>query len=50
MSKIIAGNHNDLYNIEVQFEVVTAILEKAEIPIDRVFLSAHAGFDAKSFR
>jgi len=28
MSEPVAGNHNDLYNIEVQFEVVTATLEK----------------------
>ena len=50
MSEPVAGNHNDLYNIEVQFEVVTATLEKAEIPVEGLFLNADAGFDAKNFR
>ena len=50
MSEPVAGNHNDLYNIEVQFEVVTATLEKAQIPIEGLFLNADAGFDAKNFR
>lgn len=42
----IAGNHNDLYNIEV----VTATLEKADIPVEGLFLNADAGFDSKEFR
>lgn len=50
MSEPLAGNHNDLYNIEVQFEVVTATLEKANIPIEGLFLNADAGFDSKDFR
>lgn len=50
MSEPVAGNHNDLYNIEVQFEVVTATLEKAEIPLNGIFLNADAGFDSKEFR
>jgi len=50
MSEPVAGNHNDLYDIEVQFEVVTATLEEAEIPIDGLFLNADAGFDSKDFR
>lgn len=50
MSEPVAGNHNDLYNIEVQFEVVTATLEEAEIPVEGLFLNADAGFDSKSFR
>lgn len=50
MSEPLAGNHNDLYNIEVQFEVVTATLEKANIKVEGLFLNADAGFDSKDFR
>ena len=50
MSEPISGNHHDLHNIEVQFEVVTATLEQAEIPVEGLFLNADAGFDSKSFR
>jgi transposase len=50
MSEPVAGNHNDLYNIEVQFEVVTATLEKADIPVQGLFPNADAGFDSKDFR
>jgi len=34
MSDPISGNHNDLHNIQVQFELVTATLEQAEIPVE----------------
>ena len=50
ISSPVAGNHNDLYNIEVQFEVVTGTLEQANIPVDGLFLNADAGFDSKEFR
>ena len=50
MSEPVAGNHNDLHDIEVQFEVVTATLEQAEIPIEGLFVNADAGFDSKNFR
>ena len=50
MSEPISGNDNDLHDIEVQFEVVTATLEQAEIPVQGLFLNADAGFDSKSFR
>ena len=50
MSEPVAGNHNDLYDIEVQFEVVTATLEKADIPVDGLFINADAGFDSENFR
>jgi transposase len=50
MSEPISGNHNDLHDIEVQFEVVTATLEQADIPLDGLFLNADAGFDSKNFR
>jgi len=50
MSEPIAGNHNDLHDIEVQFEVITATLEQADIPVEGLFLNADAGFDSKIFR
>jgi hypothetical protein len=50
ISNPVAGNHNDLYNIEVQFEVETGTLEQANIPVDGLFLNADAGFDSKEFR
>jgi transposase len=50
MSEPLAGNHNDLYDIEVQFEVVTGTLEQANIPVGGLFLNADAGFDSKDFR
>ena len=50
MSEPIAGNHNDLYNIKVQFEVVTITLDKAEIGTDGIFMNADTGFDSKDLR
>ena len=50
MSEPVAGNHNDLFDIEVQFEEITATLEKAEIATEDLFLNADAGFDSKEFR
>ena len=50
ISEPLGGNHNDLYNIEVQFEVVTATLQKANIPTEGLFINVDAGFDASSFR
>ena len=50
MSEPVAGNHNDIYDIEVQFEVVTATLERADIPVDGLFMNADAGFDSNDFR
>ncbi|MGS2761387.1 hypothetical protein [Sinomicrobium sp. M5D2P9] len=50
MSELVLGNPNDLYNIEVQFEVVTGTLEQANVGIDGLFLNADAGFDSKDFR
>ena len=50
ISNPVAGNHNDLYDIEVQFEVVMATLEEADIAVEGLFLNADAGFDSKEFR
>ncbi|MFZ9204147.1 MAG: IS5 family transposase [Candidatus Fonsibacter ubiquis] len=50
ISNPVAGNHNDLYDIEVQFEIVTGTLEQANIQVAGLFLNADAGFDSKEFR
>ena len=50
MSEPVSGNHNDLHNIDVQFEVVTSTLEEADIAVEGLFLNADAGFDSTSFR
>lgn len=50
MSEPVSGNHNDLYDIEVQFEVLTTTLETSGINVNGLFLNADAGFDSKGFR
>jgi transposase len=50
ISNPVAGNHNDLYDIEVQFEIITGTLEQANIAVEGLFLNADAGFDSKEFR
>ena len=50
ISNPVAGNHNDLYNIKAQFEVVTSTLEQAHISVEGLFLNADAGFDSEEFR
>ncbi|WP_281991513.1 hypothetical protein [Aquimarina aggregata] len=50
MLEFVAGHHNDLYNIEVQFEIVTATLENTDIQPVGLFLNVDAGFDSKEFR
>lgn len=48
MSTPISGNHNDLYNIEVQFEDITATLKSADISVKGLFMNADAGFDSEN--
>ena len=50
MSEPVSGNHNDLFDIEVQFEEVVSTLEEAEISIDGLFVNADAGFDSQKLR
>ena len=50
MSEPLSGNHNDLFDIEVQFEVVTETLGDANISVEGLFMNADAGFDSKEFR
>ena len=49
MSEPVADNHNCIFDIEVQFELVAATLEQAGICAKSLFLNADAGFDSKSF-
>jgi hypothetical protein len=46
MSEPVAGNHNDLYDIEVYFEVVTATPEQAGNSMEGLFMNADSGFDS----
>lgn len=50
MSEPVSGNHNDLFDIEVQFEEVVGTLEEAEISVNGLFISADAGFDSQKLR
>ena len=50
MSEPVSGNHNDLFDIEVQFEEVVGTLEEAEISVDGLFVNADAGFDSQKLR
>jgi transposase len=50
MSEPVSGNHNDLFDIEVQFEEVIHTLEQAEINVDGLFINADAGFDSQKLR
>lgn len=50
LSNPISGNHNDLFDIEVQFEEVIGTLEEAEINVDGIFVNADAGFDSQKLR
>ena len=50
MSEPVSGNHNDLFDIEVQFEEVVGTLEEADICVDGLFINADAGFDSQKLR
>ena len=53
MSEPVAGNHNDLYEIETSINELFEVLEKADIATEGLFINAghaDAGFDAESFR
>ena len=50
MSEPVAGNHNDIYEIEVHFEEITTTLEQADIALDGLFVNADAAFDCQGFR
>lgn len=46
----IAGNHNDLFDIEKMVLKMIGTLLKAQIAIEGLFLNADAGFDSKELR
>jgi len=50
MSDPIAGNHNDLFDIENFFTKMILDLKQSGIEINGLFLNADAGFDSESFR
>lgn len=50
MSEPVSGNHNDLFDIEVQFEEIIGTLEEAGISVDGLFINADAGFDSQKLR
>lgn len=49
-STVMAGNHNDAYNLEDNADTLLSILEQADISYDGLFLNADAGFDTQNFR
>jgi len=50
MSSPVAGNHHDLYQIEVSLSELFEPLTKAKISLDGLFVNADSGFDCKVFR
>lgn len=50
VSEPMAGNHNDLFEIESVFEKMLLDLSASNIETDGLFLNADAGFDSEGFR
>ena len=50
MSGPIAGNHNDLYELDFYFRKMIADIKEAQIQTNGLFLNADAGFDSEEFR
>jgi transposase len=50
MSSPLAGNHHDLYQIEISLPELFEPLTKAKISLDGLFVNADSGFDCKAFR
>ncbi len=50
MSESVSGNHNDLFEIEVQFEEAVSTLEQVDISVDGLFINTDAGFDSEKLR
>ena len=48
MSPPMAGNHNDLYEIEKNLKAIFEFLEQADINTEGLFINADAGFDSQS--
>lgn len=47
MSEPVAGNHNDLFNIEGAINQIISTLKTAGISVDGLFINADAGFDSQ---
>lgn len=45
-----AGNHHDLFEIEVLFEQLCELLEEAGLSLKGLFLNADSGFDSQTLR
>ena len=50
MSEPVAGNHNDLFDIENQFKKRLSDMQAIGLETDGLFMNADAGFDSKDFR
>ena len=50
MSTPQEGQHHDLFEIQTLFNEICAILKKANINLDGLFLNADPGFDSQAFR
>ena len=50
LSNPMAGNHNDLYEIEKSSEELFSTLKEAKICTDGLFINADSGFDSNDFR
>jgi len=46
MSEPVAGNHNDLYEIENAMNTILQQVENAQIRVDGLFMNADGGFDS----
>ena len=46
MSEPVAGNHNDLYEIENAMNTILQQVENAQIRVDGLFINADGGFDS----
>lgn len=49
-SEAVSGEHHDLWSISEVFEQLCAVLQKANIAVDGLFLNADAAFDCKQLR
>lgn len=49
MSTPVAGNHNDLFNIENTFEELTTMKEDPNISVDGLFMNTDAGGSSLRF-
>ena len=49
-STVIAGNHNDAFELKERAAEMLSGLEESNLSYDSLFLNADAGFDTKEFR